>query len=392
MSAIVKFLKTETGGGFLLVAAAALALVIANSPLAAHYFALLSAPLALDLGVWSAELTAKQWVKDGLMAVFFYVVGLELKRELTRGELSNPRALILPVGAALGGALIPALLYLVVAGGADARGWPVPVATDIAFALAALAVLAPKADPRLRIFLLTLAVVDDLIAILLIAILYSSGVSWIALAGAASIPIILWLAHSRVELPLFIYPVAAIGVWAIGLESGVHTSVLAVATALLTPMHSKRGRPVAERLEHLAHPLAAFVVLPVFALSAAGLSLQAFDVSALTAGAPLGVILGLAIGKPIGVVLGYWLATLVAGARPFPLMHVAAIGAICGIGFTMSLFISALAFASDPAAEAAIRLGVIIGSVAALLLAAIAFLVARRQIGRSASVSAPQRS
>lgn len=297
-----------------------------------------------------------------------------------RRELSNPRALVLPVGAALGGALVPALLYLAVAGGADPRGWPVPVATDIAFALAALAVLAPKADPRLRIFLLTLAVVDDLIAILLIAFLYSAGVSWGALAGAGAIPLALWLAARRIELPLIVYPAAALGVWAIGLESGVHTSVLAVATALLTPMQSKNGANIAERLEHLVHPIAAFIVLPIFALSAAGLSLQSVDLSALVSGAPLGVILGLTLGKPIGVVLGYWLATTIARAQPFPLIHVAAIGSVCGIGFTMGLFISALAFASDPAAEAAIRMSVIIGSAAALLLAAFAFRVARRRL------------
>ncbi len=373
MSAIVKFLKTETGGGFLLVAAAALALVIANSPLAAHYFALSTAPLIVDIGGWSAELTAKQWVKDGLMAVFFYVVGLELKRELTRGELSSPRALILPVGAALGGALIPALVYLAIAGGADPRGWPVPVATDIAFALAALAVLAPKADPRLRIFLLTLAVVDDLFAILLIALLYSSGVSWVALAGAASIPIILWLAQKRVELPLLVYPAGALGIWAIGLESGVHTSVLAVASALATPMVSKNGHEIAERLEHSIHPLVAFGVLPVFAFTAAGVSLQAFEGSSMLSGAPLGIIAGLAIGKPLGVLAGYMIASRVAGANPFPAAGVLAVGCICGIGFTMSLFIGALAFDGDASAENAARLATIVGSLLSLVAAASLF-------------------
>lgn len=370
MSAITKFLKTETGGGFLLVAAAALAFLVANSPLAGHYVALLSAPVAFDIGAWSAELTAKQWVKDGLMAVFFYVVGLELKRELTRGELSNPRALILPVGAAVGGAIIPALAYIAIAGGSDPRGWPVPVATDIAFALAALAVLAPKADPRLRIFLLTLAVVDDLIAILLIAVLYSSGVAWIALAGAAAILIILWLAHRRVELPLIIYPAAALGVWAIGLESGVHTSVLAVATALATPMVSKKGREIAERLEHSIHPLVAYGVLPVFAFTAAGVSLQALDVLAMLSGAPLGIIAGLAIGKPVGVLAGYLIASRIAGARPFTAVSVLAIGCICGIGFTMSLFIGALAFEGDASAENAARLATILGSLVSLVAAA----------------------
>jgi NhaA family Na+:H+ antiporter len=210
----------------------------------------------------------------------------------------------------------------------------VPVATDIAFALAALAVLAPGADPRLRIFLLTLAVVDDLVAILLIAFIYSSGVSWIALSGAASIPTIIWFAQKRFELPLLLYPASALAVWAIGLESGVHTSVLAVATALATPMISKGGREIAERLEHSIHPPVAFGVLPVFAFMAAGVSLLAFDVSTMLAGAPLGIIAGLAIGKPLGVLAGYLIATRIAGANPFPAASVLAIGSICGIGLT----------------------------------------------------------
>ncbi len=186
-SVVLKFLKTEAGGGMLLAFAAIAALFVANSPLDGNYFDLLKTPLALDTGLWRHEATLKDWVKDGLMAVFFYVIGLELKRELTVGELSDPKSVLLPVAAALGGAIAPILIYTLLAGDIDSRGWPVPVATDIAFALAALAILAPHADPRLRLFLLTLAVVDDLLAIVLIAVLFTSNLAYLPLLAAIAL-------------------------------------------------------------------------------------------------------------------------------------------------------------------------------------------------------------
>lgn len=277
---VTEFLKTEAGGGVLLALTAALAIALANSPFADGYFSLLKLPLALDLGAWRLELTLKEWVKDGLMAVFFYVVGLELKRELTVGELSDPRAVLLPVASAVGGVLAPVGLYLLVAGGLDPRGWPVPVATDIAFALAALAILAPKADPRLRIFLLTLAVVDDLIAIVLIAVLFTSGLAVVPLAAALALLAAIALVQRRVALPMAVYPIAGLVTWGLAVEAGVHTSVMAVAAAMVVPPRPAReGETLLGRLEHFIHPVSAYFVLPAFAFAAAGVPL---------AGAPRG--------------------------------------------------------------------------------------------------------
>ncbi len=232
---VLKFLKTEAGGGTLLAFAALAAILVANSPLASTYFSFLKTPLTLDLGFWRVEATLKDWAKDGLMAVFFYVIGLELKRELTVGELSDPKTVLLPVVAALGGAIMPIIIYSLMAGDIDPRGWPVPVATDIAFALAALAILAPKVDPRLRLFLLTLAIVDDLLAIVLIAVLFTSEFELAPLLVALTLlAAFAWLGRKR-ALPILLYPLAALVTWALAKESGVHTSVMAVAAAMIVP-------------------------------------------------------------------------------------------------------------------------------------------------------------
>lgn len=376
MAAVVlKFLKTEAGGGMLLALAAVCALIIANSPLAVAYFDLLKTPLTLDLGFWQASGTVKDWVKDGLMAVFFYVIGLELKRELTVGELSNPKTIVLPVAAAIGGALLPILVYSAFAGAIDPRGWPVPVATDIAFALAALAILVPKVDPRLRLFLLTLAVVDDLMAIILIAVLFTAELAFVPLLAAlALLGLVSLLGRSR-ALPLWLYPAVAIITWALAKESGVHTSVMAVAAALIVP-----PRPVATdatilgRLEHYIHPISAFVVLPIFAFSAAGISFAGLEFAAVMSGVSAGVALALALGKPVGITLAALAAARLARAPlPFSLRELIGVGCLCGIGFTMSLFIGALAFAGDAAGDAQARLGVLMGSTVSLVLAAAAF-------------------
>ncbi|MBI1186652.1 MAG: Na+/H+ antiporter NhaA [Alphaproteobacteria bacterium] len=373
--AVLKFLKTEAGGGMLLALAAVGAIVVANSPWSAAYFDALKTPLALDLGVWRTEATLKDWVKDGLMAVFFYVIGLELKRELTIGELSNPKIVLLPVAAAIGGALAPILIYIGLAGSVDPRGWPVPVATDIAFALAALAILAPKADPRLRLFLLTLAVVDDLMAIVLIAILFTGELSFapliaaLILLGATS-----WFGRTR-ALPIWLYPLVALIGWGLAKESGVHTSVMAVAAALIVPPHRAGGEStLLGRLEHAIHPISAFVVLPIFAFCAAGVSFAGLDGAAALSGVSAAVAIALAFGKPVGVtLLTLAAARLARVAAPFSLRQLIGVGCLCGIGFTMSLFIGALAFDGDDAGETQARLGVLMGSAVSLLLAASVF-------------------
>ncbi|MBX3479275.1 MAG: Na+/H+ antiporter NhaA [Caulobacter sp.] len=374
-TAVVHFLKTEAGGGVLLALAAVAALIVANSPLSGAYFALLKQHLPLDLGVWSADFTVKNWVKDGLMAIFFYVIGLELKRELTIGELSDPKVVTLPVAAAVGGALMPVVLYMLLAGGTDPRGWPVPVATDIAFALAALAILAPNIDPRLRLFLLTLAVVDDLIAIVLIAVLFTSHLAVIPLLAALALLAAVWIAQRWVRMPMWIYPLVGLITWGLSIQAGVHSSVMAVAAAMIVPPRRvSEDWTVVGTLEHAIHPVSAYVVLPIFAFCAAGVSFSGLSLSQLTHGLPAAIAVGLALGKPLGVVGAYLLvARLIRAPDPFRLMDLAAIGALCGIGFTMSLFIGGLAFAADPAGEANARIGVLLGSSLALILSIIAF-------------------
>jgi len=371
---VADFLKTEAGGGVLLVLAALLAVVLANSPWAGSYFGLLKHPMGLDLGFWSVDFTFKYWVKDGLMAIFFYVVGLELKRELTVGELSDPRAVVLPVASAIGGALVPVAIYLVVAGGLEPRGWPVPVATDIAFALAALALLAPAADARVRIFLLTLAVVDDLIAIVLIAVLFTSNLAWAPLVLALGLLAATWLAQRRVALPAPLYVLVALATWMLAVQAGVHSSVMAVAAAMIVPPRDAgRGETLLGALEHAIHPLSSFLVLPLFAFCAAGVSLADFRVSQLAAGVPAGIATGLALGKPLGVGLAYLaVARLIRAPRSLDRSDLLIVGCLCGIGFTMSLFIGGLAFANDAAGESGARIGVLTGSLLALALSAVA--------------------
>jgi NhaA family Na+:H+ antiporter len=376
---IVKFLKTEAGGGALLALAAALALIVANSALAEVYFGVLKSTITLDLGLWRAEMTVKEWVKDGLMAIFFFVIGLELKREMMVGELSDPRAVAVPVAAAIGGAIAPPLIYFLIAGGADGRGWPVPVATDIAFALAALAVLAPGADARLRIFLLTLAVVDDLIAIGLIAILFSNAISAAYLGAAAALLGVVFILQRRIELPAIVYAALFVATWMLAVQSGVHSSVIAVATAAVVPLTGARtGKAILEAIEHKAHLVSAYFVLPIFAFAAAGISFAGLSLSALAAPAALGVALGLAAGKPLGIVGAVVLAQrLMKPKDALALFDVLRIGCLCGVGFTMSLFIGALAYAGDGAGETLMRIGVLSGSIAALALSAVLFSLKR---------------
>lgn len=372
---VLKFLKTEAGGGMLLALAALAAIVVANSPLAATYFNALRTPLTLDLGFWSVEATLKDWVKDGLMAVFFYVIGLELKRELTVGELSDPRTVLLPVAAAIGGAILPVMVYSVFAGSIDPRGWPVPVATDIAFALAALAILAPRVDPRLRLFLLTLAVVDDLMAIVLIAVLFTSDLVWLPLVAATALLGALWTLGRRLALPIWLYPLAALVTWALAKESGVHTSVMAVAAAMVVPPRpTARETTLIGQLENYIHPVSAFVVLPIFAFCAAGVSFAGLSVAHVTSGVSAAVALALALGKPLGVTaFALGAARLAKTPAPFTLRQIVGVGCLCGIGFTMSLFIGGLAFASDEGGEASARLGVLMGSTLSLFMAAVVF-------------------
>ena len=367
------FLKTESASGLILAVCALVAIVMANSPWAHLYFGFIDGPLTIQVGAFQETHSALDWVKEGLMAIFFFVVGLEIKYEILRGELANPRRLALPVVAALGGMIAPAVVYLALNAGSGGApgGWPIPVATDIAFALAALAIAGPRLPATLRVFLLTLAIVDDLGAVLLIGVVFTEGVQWAALGGAAvSLALMALLGRWR-GVPYFFYAMAFLLVWAFTLKSGVSTSVAGVAAAMTVPIEPRKPhRPgVLEDFMEGLHPYVAYFILPLFAFCAAGFSLSGEELRALASPVTLGVAFGLFVGKQAGVfgataaVVGLKLARRPTGAT---WMEIYGVSLLCGIGFTMSLFIGALAFPDD-ARAAQMRIGVLIGSLLSTL-------------------------
>ncbi|WP_158848107.1 Na+/H+ antiporter NhaA [Saccharothrix deserti] len=382
-----RFLRTETVGGMILLAATAVALIWANSPVSGAYTALRDfhvGPESLHL-----SLSVGDWAKDGLLAIFFFVAGLELKRELVIGELNNFKAAILPVVAAVGGMVVPAAVALGVGWGEPGieRAWAIPVATDIAFALGVLAITASGLPNSLRLFLLSLAVVDDLGAILLIAVLFTASFNLVAAAVAvALLALYAFLQHKRVTTPLLYVPIA-IGTWVAVHEAGVHATIAGVALALLTRVrkdHYEHEAP-ALRLEHRLQPWSAAVAVPVFALFAAGVPVNGEALGALFSDRlALGVMLGLVVGKLVGIVGASALAVLLKaavwpnGAGPRDIIAVAMLG---GVGFTVSLLISDLAL--DGAAAEQAKAAVLLASLAASLLASV-LLVRRSRVHQSA--------
>jgi NhaA family Na+:H+ antiporter len=385
----LEFLKTETGSGLLLAAAALLAIVWANSPWAASYHALTYQEVAVQVGPFAERMSLAGWVKTALMPIFFFVVGLEIKHEILRGELSNPRRLALPVLAAAGGVVGPALVYLLVNSGAGGspRGWPIPTATDIAFALAALAVVGRTLPPTLRIFLLTLAIADDLVAVVLIAVLFTADLRFPMLAGAAVTVAVLAAMSRWRTAPYSFWAIGGLLLWGFTLKSGVNTSLAGIAAAFCLPLGPKRtaGPGVLTETMEALHPYVAFFILPVFAFMAAGFSLGGEAGGTILGPISLGVAAGLFFGKQIGVfgaaalAIGLKWARRPTGAKWLELYGVSA---LCGVGFTMSLFIGALAFpAADALHEAQVRAGVVLGSAASVLLgmAVLAISAARRK-------------
>ena len=382
------FLKTESGAGAILAVAALAAVIMANSRWAGAYFAFIDWPIAVRIGDFAQTRPVFGWVKDGLMAIFFLVVGMEIKFEVLRGELSSPRRLALPVLAALGGMIVPALIYLGLnqgPGGAP-RGWPIATATDIAFALAALAVAAPRMPASVRVFLLTLAIADDLGAVGLIAILYSANLHILALTGAAAALAALAVVSRWKRTPFFFYGAGFLLVWAFTLQSGVNTSIAGIACALTVPVGARRAdqESVLKYFMDSLHPYVAFAILPLFAFTAAGFSFKNLSAAALFSPMPLGIALALLIGKTTGV-FGFSLLGAAAriGRRPSGASwsELLGVAVLCGVGFTMSLFLGALAFGDgDALAQSQVRLGVIAGSVASVMAggALMAWLQARR--------------
>ena len=370
------FLKSETTGGALLIGAALVGLLLANGPLSSAFFAIATTPIGID--ALHLNLTVQEWAADGLLAIFFFVIGCELKHELVVGTLSNPRQAALPVAAALGGMAVPALLYLAVnQGGAPTalNGWGIPMATDIAFALAVLAVLGRGLPTGVRTFLLTLAVVDDLGAILVIALFYSAGlhVEWIAVAAMLLAAFAL-AQRQRITSP-FIYVPLALAIWYAVHAAGIHATIAGVALGLLMRVKKDRGETDApvDRATARFHPISAGIAVPLFALFAAAVDLRSIDLDVvLSSPILLGVLVGLVVGKPIGILLAARLATAL-GAKlsdGVEWIEIALIGALAGIGFTVSLLISELAFTAGESLGAA-KLGVLLASVAAVAVAGV---------------------
>jgi NhaA family Na+:H+ antiporter len=408
-----KFIRQEQSGGLILLAMTILALLIANSPLAEGYFRLLATEIGVSAGPFELRESLLYWINDGLMVIFFFLVGLEIKREILVGELSSVRAAALPIIAAVGGVLVPAAIYLALnAGGVGARGWGVPMATDIAFALGCMALLGSRVPFALKIFLTAVAIVDDLIAVLVIAIFYSHGLNFSALAVGLGVLAVLFGANVFGIRSPAVYAALGAVVWLAFLKSGVHATIAGVLVALTIPARNRIDAPTfvaragdilrqfeesdAERsrmltdevqqsavieleeaceqvqaplqkLEHSLHGWVALLIMPVFALANAGVALAGSSLGGESLPVLLGVVLGLTVGKPIGLTAASWLAVR-AGLADLPSgvswRHMASAGVLAGIGFTMSLFVASLAFA-DAEVLATAKLAILVASLLA---------------------------
>ncbi|MDP2712051.1 MAG: Na+/H+ antiporter NhaA [Solirubrobacteraceae bacterium] len=369
LGAAAEFVRDETVGGVLLLAATIAALTWAN--VGDSYASVWSAELTLGIGAASITEDLQHWINDGLMVLFFFVVALEVKRELVVGQLADRRAAVVPVLGAFGGVALPAMIFLSITltfgGPGDARGWAIPAATDIAFAVGMLALLSRWVPPTLKLLLLTVAVVDDIVAIAIIALFYSSGLSpsWLS-AAAVGLATIAAMRTAGVR-PIAAYVPIGIAVWIAMLESGVHATIAGVTVGLLTPARPIAGRAVLELLEHRLHPLTIGLVVPLFALANAGLAIDG-EMLSQAASSPVtwAIVAGLVVGKLIGIAgTILLLARLRIGTLPASVraMHIWGIAAVAGIGFTVSLFITQLAY-EDPAAVDVAKLGVFAGSIA----------------------------
>lgn len=370
LSTIQKFIHHESSGGVVLMLATACALFAANGPWAADYAALLATPAVLQLGEFRIAEPLLLWVNDGLMAVFFYLVGLELKRELLEGELADRQRAMLPAIAAIGGMLLPALIYATVTRhhAAALSGWAIPAATDIAFALGVISLLGKRVPMGLKVFLVSLAIIDDLGAILIIALFYAHGYSAIALGVAGLCLLGLFILNKRGVTHWLPYLLVGLVLWAAVFKSGIHSTLAGVAAAFFMPLRAqnKHGESPLRSLEEAMHSSVAFGVLPIFAFFNAGIPLAGIEAKHLLEPAPLGIALGLFVGKQLGVFTFAWLAVR-AGLGRLPdqtdWRGIYGAAVLCGIGFTMSLFISGLAFAgSDQHLLVTSRLGILVGS------------------------------
>lgn len=373
--AVRDFMRLESAGGILLLGAAILAILVANSPLASIYGGLLDTTVAIQVGTLAINKPLVLWINDGLMAIFFFLIGLEIKREVLEGELSSFSQVVLPGAGALGGMVVPAAIYAWFNWGnvSAMDGWAIPVATDIAFALALLSVFGSRVPTSLKVFLLTLAIFDDLAAIVIIAIFYSGDLSITALyIGIGAILIAAVMNRPNVTR-VSAYIMLGMILWVAVLKSGVHATLAGVVIALFIPMRDNEGRSPLRELEHDLHSPVAFAILPIFAFANAGLSMSGMSIADIAHPVTIGVISGLVLGKPVGILLFVGLVlALRIGKLPddVSLGQLLGVAFACGIGFTMSLFIAGLAFEHGGGEYfAGDRLGVLLGSVLSAVIA-----------------------
>lgn len=366
------FLKDETIGGKLILVAALLSLIVVNSPLGDVFNYFWHLPFSIGIGSWNLSLDLRHWVNEGLMAFFFLVVGLEIKREFVKGELRDIKSAILPIGAAVGGMLVPALIYLAFnLNGVATQGWGIPIATDIAFAVAVLSLLSKRVPLSLKIFLLTLAIADDIGAIFVIALFYADIINYWYLAAAFVLALSIFLLRKLLTYRLLLVIALGILLWVLTHLSGIHASIVGAVMGLLAPVAVSGGRvSVSEKVEKFLLPMTTFFVLPVFAFANAGFPISA---NALTTNQSLlwGVFFGLVVGKVTGITLASWLlvkfklAQLPSGVA---WRHIIGIGLIAGIGFTVSIFITELAFSDNQALINTAKMGIFIASATSALL------------------------
>ncbi|CAM3756002.1 Na+/H+ antiporter NhaA [Parendozoicomonas haliclonae] len=380
VTAIQKFLHKETSVGILLIGAAILAMIAANTPLYTFYDMLLDVPITVAVGALEISKPMLLWINDGLMALFFLLIGLEVKREFISGQLSTPSQMVLPGVAAVGGMVVPALCYVALNydNPVALQGWAIPTATDIAFSLGVLALLGSRVPPSLKIFLMALAIIDDLGAIIIIALFYTSDLSTVSITLAGICLVILFFMNRAGVTKLGPYMLVGVIMWTCVLKSGVHATLAGVALAFTIPLRAlnEDGKSPLVALEHKLHSWVNFFILPVFAFANAGVAMTVQQMTGLMDPSPLGVITGLFFGKQIGVflftfvVIKLGFAKLPEGTR---WMHIYGVSALCGIGFTMSLFIGSLAFETTGAQYLiADRAGILVGS---FLSAIVGFLV-----------------
>ena len=371
LNSLRRFIASESAGGVVLALAALVALVVSNSPWHEAYQRFVGLPGELRIG-GDLLVLAKPlllWVNDLWMAVFFFLVGLEIKRELLAGELASPRQALLPAGAALGGMAVPALIYASINLGDPValHGWAIPAATDIAFALGILMLLGPRVPASLKVFLTAVAIIDDLGAIVVIALFYTANLSLAMLGAALAGGVVLFLLNRARVTSVGPYVLVGLVVWVCVLKSGVHATLAGVATALAIPLRgAEAGHSPLEATEHALHPWVAFAVLPMFAFANAGVSLQGVSLGTLAQTVPLGIAAGLVLGKAIGVSGAAWALVRFAGAElpaGATVRQFFGVCVLCGVGFTMSLFIGALAFEGRGGDyETQVKLGVLCGS------------------------------